>query len=54
MGREVFKTAVDIGVSVGIVMATVGIGNTFIRLWASKKLAQDPNNVTASAVLIAW
>ena len=44
--------AIEVGVTVGVVLSTVYIGQLFARLWAAKKLAADPSNVTAQAVLL--
>lgn len=50
LGRGV----VEVGVTVGVVLATVGIGQLMIRLWAARRLADDPHNVNAGAVLLMF
>jgi hypothetical protein len=46
------KAAVEVGITIGVVLSTVYVGQLFARLWAAKKLAADPQNVTAQAVLL--
>lgn len=51
---DVAKAAIEVGVTIGVVLATVGVGQLLIRLHAARKLAEDPNNVTAGALLLMF
>lgn len=48
------KGVVEVGVTVAVVLATVGVGQLFVRLWAARKLAEDPSNVNAGALLLMF
>lgn len=42
---------VEVGITVGVVLAVVGIGQFAIRMYAGRKLIEEPNNTTALALL---
>lgn len=46
--------AVEVGVTIGVVMATVGIGQFLIRMSAARRLQADPNNAWAGAFLLMY
>lgn len=51
---NVGKAAVEVGVTVGVVLATVGVGQLMLRLYASRRLAENPSDVTAGALLLMF
>lgn len=51
---DVAKAAVEVGVTIGVVLATVGVGQLLIRLHAARRLAENPNDVTAGALLLLF
>lgn len=45
---------VEVGVTVGVVLAVVGVGQFAIRMYAARRLMNDPNNTTAQALLLIY
>lgn len=52
--QSVLRNAVEVGISVGVVLAIVGVGQTFIRLAAARRLAENPDDVNAKAALLMF
>ncbi len=48
------RNVAEVGISVGVILAVVGVGNTFIRLAAARRLVENPNDVNAQAVLLMF
>ena len=52
--RDWVQAAIEVGASIGIVLAVVGTGQLVIRLAAARRLAENPNDVNAKAVLLLF
>jgi F0F1-type ATP synthase membrane subunit c/vacuolar-type H+-ATPase subunit K len=52
--QSVLRNAVEVGISVGVVLAIVGVGQTLIRLAAARRLAENPDDVNAKAALLMF
>jgi len=52
--HELGRAVIEVGISIGVVLAVVGTGQTFIRLYAARKLAENPNDVNAGALLLMF
>lgn len=45
---------IEVGVTIGVVLAVVGIGQFGIRMWSARRLMNDPNNLTSQALLMMY
>lgn len=52
--NEVGRSAVEVGVTIGVVLATVGVGQLLIRLFAARRLAENPNDINAGALMLMF
>lgn len=52
--NELGRSVVEVGVTVGVVLATVGVGQLLIRLYAARRLAINPDDLNAGAMLLMW
>jgi len=51
---DVGRSAVEVGITIGVVLATVGVGQFLIRMYAGRRLHDDPDNVTAGALMLLY
>jgi hypothetical protein len=51
---NVGRAAVEVGITIGVVLATVGVGQFIIRMYAGRRLTNDPNDVTAGALMLLY
>lgn len=51
---DTLGSAVEVGVTIGIVLATVGIGQFYIRMFAARRLAINPQDANAGALLLMF
>ena len=51
---NVGRSAVEVGITIGVVLATVGVGQFIIRMYAGRRLHENPNDVTAGALMILY
>ncbi len=51
---DTLGSAVEVGVTIGVVLATVGIGQFYIRMFAARRLAINPQDANAGALLLMF
>jgi uncharacterized protein YneF (UPF0154 family) len=45
---------VDVGVTIGVVLAVVGVGQFVVRMYAGRRLHDNPNDVTSGALMLLY
>lgn len=52
--NNIGRSAVEVGITIGVVLATVGVGQFVIRMYAARRLHSNPDDVTAGALMLLY